>query len=102
MNQGISTLHGPHQVAQKFRRTTLPRRSDSLTVLPAASLSAKSGAAIRSFSGFVAAATFEFEQPVNATQARTTTATELFRKLNAFIVSRMPRRTGFIPSVLII
>src|SRR4030088_2776277 len=48
---GISTLHGPHQVAQKFSRTALPRRSESLMGLPDASCAVKSGAILRS-SGF--------------------------------------------------
>src|ERR1700687_3659558 len=51
MNQGISALHGAHQVAQKFSKTTLPRYSESVTGLPASSLSLKSGAILRS-SGF--------------------------------------------------
>src|SRR6266567_3699117 len=31
---GISSLHGPHQVAQRFRKTTLPRSSDNRRVPP--------------------------------------------------------------------
>src|SRR4051812_29714258 len=51
MNQGISTRQGAHHVAQKLSRTTLPRKSESLTGLPEASLSTKSGAILR-FCGF--------------------------------------------------
>src|ERR1041385_3061079 len=47
MNQGISRLQGAHHVAQKFSRTTLPRNSESLTVLPEASSKANSGAILR-------------------------------------------------------
>src|SRR5580700_6597847 len=43
-NQGISILHGPHQVAQKFRTTGLPRKSDRRTVLPSRDCRVKSGA----------------------------------------------------------
>src|SRR5229473_5085116 len=31
---GISSLHGPHQLAQRFRKTTLPRSSDNRRVPP--------------------------------------------------------------------
>src|SRR2546426_4585036 len=41
---GISSLHGLHQVAQKFSSTILPCRSESLTSWPCKSLSAMSGA----------------------------------------------------------
>src|SRR5665213_1175337 len=51
MNQGISMLQGTHHVAQKFSKTTLPRRSESFTGLPDASSRTKSGAILR-FSGF--------------------------------------------------
>src|SRR5262245_39401235 len=40
----MSTLHGGHQVAQKFSRTTLPRKSERRTGLPEASARVKSGA----------------------------------------------------------
>src|ERR1041384_2043415 len=56
MNQGISSLHGMHHVAQKSRRTTFPRRSESFSGLPVGSLRAKSGAGFRSFSGLSEAA----------------------------------------------
>src|ERR1700733_8863492 len=38
-NIGISALHGPHHVAQKFSTTIFPRRSLSFTLLPCISLS---------------------------------------------------------------
>jgi len=41
MNHGISILHGPHQVAQKSRRITLPLNDDSLTSLFDRSFSVK-------------------------------------------------------------
>src|ERR1700687_1798598 len=44
MNHGISILHGPHQVAQKFSRTALPRRSDRRRFVPSRDCSVKSGA----------------------------------------------------------
>ena len=43
-NQGISILHGPHQVAQKLRTTGLPRKSDKWTVSPSRDCKVKSGA----------------------------------------------------------
>jgi|SRR5579875_2184526 len=49
-NHGISIAQGPHQVAQKFNSTTLPRKSESETRLPLASVKVKSGAGLRSFS----------------------------------------------------
>src|SRR2546422_1047540 len=41
MKCGISTLQGPHQVAQKSSRITLPLYDDSETSFPATSFSAK-------------------------------------------------------------
>src|SRR5438874_8218456 len=41
MNQGISILHGPHHVAQKSSRTTLPLNDDSFTSLLFRSFSVK-------------------------------------------------------------
>src|SRR2546423_9027999 len=41
MNQGISILHGPHHVAQKSSRITLPLNDESLTSLLSMSLSVK-------------------------------------------------------------
>src|SRR5262249_21268023 len=41
MNHGISTLHGPHQVAQKSSRITLPLNVDRRTLLLSMSLSVK-------------------------------------------------------------
>src|SRR5437588_9612314 len=43
---GISSLHGLHQVAQKFTSTTLPRRSESLMSRPWRSLRTISGAGL--------------------------------------------------------
>src|SRR5690606_3229590 len=42
--EGISALHGGHQVAQKLRKTTLPFRSDTLTVFPSLFRKVTSGA----------------------------------------------------------
>src|SRR6266853_4985570 len=41
---GISARQGPHHVAQKFKRITLPRESVSVTGLPSRPLSLNSGA----------------------------------------------------------
>src|SRR3954464_9508011 len=41
MNHGISILQGPHQVAQKSSRITLPLSDASFTSLPSTSLSVK-------------------------------------------------------------
>src|SRR5579885_2918123 len=75
MNQGISILQGPHQVAQKLSRTTFPLKSESFTVFPVASLSSKSGAALRSFSAVTAARTLlPVQPPKKAAQPRTRSA----------------------------
>src|SRR3954470_11459889 len=37
MKCGISTLHGPHQVAQKSSSSTFPLNADNVTSLPATS-----------------------------------------------------------------
>ena len=50
MNSGISWRQGGHQVAQKFRMTTLPFQSSVETILPSRSRSTKGGAG----SGFTA------------------------------------------------
>src|SRR5262249_49904586 len=63
MNHGISILQGPHHVAQKFSRTTLPLKSESFTFLPVTSFSSKSGATFRSFSAVTAARTLVPVQP---------------------------------------
>src|SRR6185295_8515570 len=54
MNHGISTLQGPHQVAQKSSRMTLPLKSDSFTSLFVTSLSTKSSGAGFAFAGHAA------------------------------------------------
>src|SRR6185312_15673322 len=41
---GFSLRHGPHHDAQKSTKTYLPRNDSKLTVLPAVSASAKTGA----------------------------------------------------------
>src|SRR4029077_2446517 len=46
MKPGISTLHGAHQVAQKSRITTLPRKSEDFTSFPSKSFSFKAGAGL--------------------------------------------------------
>src|SRR5688572_32507082 len=48
-NPGISALHGPHHVAQKFRSTTLPLYADSDTSLPSTSFIVKSKLACLAF-----------------------------------------------------
>ena len=50
MRSGISTRHGPHQVAQKLTSTTLPRHSAEEIVLPLMSVTLNSGTSIGSFS----------------------------------------------------
>src|SRR5713101_2529790 len=45
ISQGISTLQGPHQVAQKFTSTTLPLYCSRLTSAPLRSFNVKLGAA---------------------------------------------------------
>src|SRR3972149_5664678 len=42
--EGISSLQLLHQVAQKFTKTTLPRREDRVNSFPFMSVSVKSGA----------------------------------------------------------
>src|SRR5579862_5347998 len=46
INQGISILQGPHQVAQKLRRTALPRKSERRVILPSRDSREKSGAGV--------------------------------------------------------
>src|SRR3978361_171524 len=43
-NDGISSTQGGHQVAQKFNTSTLPPKSDAVTVLPVSVLMEKYGA----------------------------------------------------------
>ena len=50
----FSALQGPHHVAQKFRMTALPRKSDSLTWVPSGVVSSKSGAISPTVAGFKA------------------------------------------------
>jgi len=45
-NQGVITLQGPHQVAQKYRSTVRPRKSESRTVSPLTDSRVKSGAGL--------------------------------------------------------
>src|SRR5579885_2586892 len=45
-SQGVSILQGPHQVAQKFSNTALPRRSESFMFPPSSFSSVKSGAGV--------------------------------------------------------
>src|SRR5215210_7763658 len=56
MNQGISILHGPHHVAQKSSRITLPLNADSFTSLLFRSLSVKFRLAGLAFAGHAAPA----------------------------------------------
>ncbi len=80
MNQGISNSQGPHQVAQKFNRTTLPRKSDSLTEAPLASFSVKSGAGFRAAGETLATcAAVEPEHELNAITAVTASNARTFR-----------------------
>src|SRR5262250_1435646 len=51
MNHGISILHGPHQVAQKSSRITLPLNDDSFTSLLFRSFSVKLRFAGLAFAG---------------------------------------------------
>src|SRR3982074_1352801 len=51
MNHGISILHGPHQVAQKSSRMTLPFSEESFTSLLLRSLSVKFRLAGFAFAG---------------------------------------------------
>src|SRR5947199_8194339 len=84
MNQGISILQGPHQVAKKSSSTTLPLYSSRWTVFPLASLSANSGAGWRSCSGFTLAAAFTvrgwLEQPVKKHAASSAAAKTAVRR----------------------
>src|SRR5579863_7769724 len=46
ISHGISMRQGSHQVAQKFRKTTLPFKSERATSFPLRSLNFKSGAGL--------------------------------------------------------
>src|SRR5438445_11485370 len=52
-SHGISILHGPHQVAQKFTTTALPRREESETVLPSGTLFKENSGAREPMAGSV-------------------------------------------------
>src|ERR1700690_1503484 len=75
-NQGISMRQGSHHVAQKFSNTTLPRKSESCTSLPSASLSEKLGAGLREASalGGDAPAFWGEEQPGSISAATSAAA----------------------------
>ena len=77
-NQGISTLQGPHQVAQKLRSTALPLYSDKVTTLPSESFSLNSGAFLRSFVGrtLAASALDSVEQEKNPIESRNMVAVD--------------------------
>src|SRR5215469_14490626 len=45
-SQGVSILQGPHQVAQKFSSTALPRSSESFMLPPSSLSRVKSGAGV--------------------------------------------------------
>src|SRR2546421_12447405 len=45
-SHGVSTRQGAHQVAQKFRTTALPRKSDRFSVRPSGVLSSNGGATL--------------------------------------------------------
>src|SRR5512133_3978820 len=55
---GISSLQGGHQVAQKLTSTTFPLRSESFCSLPARSLATKSGASAPSVALLAGTAAF--------------------------------------------
>src|ERR1039457_3424648 len=86
MNQGISILHGPHQVAKKSNSTTFPLYSSRCTVLPSASFSANSGAGLRSETGLTGGADLAVresgEQPVKR-HAATSAAARAVRRRGA-------------------
>src|ERR1051326_4085743 len=50
-SQGISILHGPHHVAQKFTTTALPRSEESVTVLPSGTLFKENSGATEPIAG---------------------------------------------------
>src|SRR5436309_13226053 len=52
-SHGISILQGPHQVAQKFTTTALPRREESDTVLPSGTLFKENSGAMEPIAGSV-------------------------------------------------
>src|SRR5579864_8661630 len=52
-SQGISILQGPHQVAQKFTTTALPRSEESVTVLPSGTLFKENSGAREPIAGSV-------------------------------------------------
>src|SRR5438552_17634723 len=49
--EGISSRHGLHQLAQKFRNTTFPRKSDRRTPLSTRSVSSNEGASFPTVRG---------------------------------------------------
>jgi len=77
-NQGISIRQGSHHVAQKFSNTTLPRKSESCTSLPSASLSEKLGAGLRDDSALRRDAGFGGAEHEGSISAATIAATYSF------------------------
>ena len=76
-NQGISKAQGPHQVAQKFSKTTFPRKSLNFTDFPFASFKVKSGAILRSLTVFAEAAPLGLpEHPENKSVSETAKTAE--------------------------
>src|SRR6476620_1628670 len=51
ISHGISILHGPHQVAQKFSSTAFPRKDASEMLLPSGMLFSSNPGAMEPFGG---------------------------------------------------
>src|SRR5579863_9161900 len=71
---GISTLHGPHHVAQKLSTTIFPRRSLSLTLAPCASRSVRAAGLPASADALTAAG-------ANAAQSNVRAAASMNRRM---------------------
>src|SRR5262245_16112116 len=99
MNQGISILQGPHQVAQKSSRITLPLNDDSFTSLLLMSFSVKLRFAGFAFAGQLlpvcgpAAASWN-GRPGSAFSVRIASARQLAAAMDHRIIVTLRRGSG--------
>src|SRR4030081_2238136 len=97
MYHGISTLQPVHHVAQKSSSTTRPLYLDNVTGAPLASVSAKSGASVRSFPERSGVETLwesvEVAAPARV-RNRATAAAAPIRVKNVRIMRRAPPASG--------
>src|SRR5262249_29395602 len=98
MNQGISILQGPHQVAQKSSRITFPLNDDSFTSLLLMSFSVKLRFAGLAFAGQLAPvcgpSSWRNGRPGSAFSVRIASARQLAAAMDHRIICVSVRGTG--------